>query len=169
MRVREPDIRFEAEIRAPIGVVFQQGATEATEDGGVEGVDVVRRRREAHLSIGEVEHEVFPLVLHVGGLEPEEQGEPVEEVVVGLPCGERRPAEVADGAEGRGGSADLGEAEGGVVGEEVVDWDDVVNVVVLGALIHCCIRGDLRIYEDVCGGFCQGTKGFMCGGGGGGV
>ncbi|KAH6827700.1 pre-mRNA splicing factor domain-containing protein [Perilla frutescens var. hirtella] len=32
-----------------------------------------------HLSIGEVDHEVFLLVLHVGGLEPEEQSEPVEQ------------------------------------------------------------------------------------------
>lgn len=63
---------------------------------------------------------------------------------MGLPWRERRATEVADGAERGGGSADLGKAEGGVVREEVVDWDDVVNVVVLGSLIHCCIRGDLR-------------------------
>lgn len=39
---------------------------------------------------------MLPLVVDVGGLEPEEKGKPVEEVVVRLPWGERRPAEVAD-------------------------------------------------------------------------
>lgn len=72
VRVGEPDIRLEVEIGAPIGVVLQQRAAEPAEDGRVERVDVVRRRREAHLSVGEVEHDVLPLVLHVGRLEPEE-------------------------------------------------------------------------------------------------
>lgn len=86
---------------------------------------------------------MLPLVFDVGGLEPEEKGKPIEEVVVLLPWGERRPAEVANRAEGGGGGADLGEAEGGVVSEEVVDWDNVENVIVLGPLIHRGIRGDL--------------------------
>lgn len=43
------------------------------------------------------------------------------------PRDERRFREVADGAEGGGGGADLREAEGGVVGQEVVDGDNVVD------------------------------------------
>lgn len=86
---------------------------------------------------------MLPLVPDVGALEPEEEGKPVEEVVVGLPWGKRRAAEVTDGAECGSGGADFGEAEGGVVREEVVDWDNVVNIVLLSswrALIHCGIR-----------------------------
>lgn len=97
---------------------------------------------------------MLPLVVDVGGLEPEEKGKPIEEVVVLLPWGERRPAEVANRAEGGGGGADLGEAEGGVVSEEVVDWDNVENVIVLGPLIHRGIRGDLAFG----GGFCEGVE-----------
>lgn len=99
-----------------MSVVVEELAAEFAEDGGVEGVDVVRRWLEAHLSVGEVEDEVFPLVLDVVGLEAEEGAEPVEEVHVVAPCVEGRFAEVTDGTEGGGGSTDFGEAEGRVVG-----------------------------------------------------
>lgn len=118
-------------------------AAEAPENTWVEGVDVVRRRREAHLSIGEVEHKVLPLVVDAGGLEPEEEGKPVQEVVHGIPWSERGPTEVADGAESGGGGPNLGKAERGVVSEEVVNWDNVVNLFILRPcrpLIHCIIR-----------------------------
>lgn len=46
---------------------------------------------------------------------------------MGEPWDERGLPEVADGAEGGGGGADFGIAEGGVVGEEVVNGDDVVG------------------------------------------
>ena len=71
---------------------------------------------------------MLALVADVVALEPEEEGEPVEEVHVRVPLPERRPPQVADGAECCGGGADLGEPEGGVVGEEVVDGDDVVRL-----------------------------------------
>lgn len=126
--IGDPDVGLLAEVGAPIGVVFEELLAEAAEDSGVEGVDVVRRRSESHLSVGEVEDEMLPLVPNIVALEPEEEGEPVEEVVVRLPLGERRSPEVSDGEEGGGGGADLGEAEGGVVVEEVVDGDDVVRL-----------------------------------------
>ncbi|RYR46297.1 hypothetical protein Ahy_A07g032031 isoform D [Arachis hypogaea] len=53
-------------------------------------------REKAHLSIGEVEELVLALVTDVIVLEVEEEGEPVEEVHVGVPSG--REAEVTDGA-----------------------------------------------------------------------
>lgn len=44
-----------------------------------------------------------------------------------LPLG--RKVKVTDGVEGGEGSADFGEAEGGVVsGEGVVEWEDVVGL-----------------------------------------
>lgn len=45
-----------------------------------------------------MEYEVFSLVVDVGGLEAEEEAEPVEEVVVRLPRDEGWFAEVSDGA-----------------------------------------------------------------------
>lgn len=39
----------------------------------VEAVDVVGGRLKAHLSVGQVKHEVFSLVADVVGLEPEEE------------------------------------------------------------------------------------------------
>lgn len=118
-------------------------ATKSPENARVERVDVVRGRRKAHLSIGEVEHKVLPLVVDAGGLEPEKEREPVQEVVHRVPCRVRGATEVAYGAEGGGGGTDLREAERGVVSEEVMDWDNVVNLLFLrpwGALIHCIIR-----------------------------
>lgn len=43
-------------------VVAEEFTSEMAEDGGVEGIDVVRRRLEAHLGVGEMEDEVFALV-----------------------------------------------------------------------------------------------------------
>lgn len=131
--IGDPDVGLLPQVGAPLGVVLQQLLPEAADDGGVEGVDVVRGRGEAHLKVGEVEDEVLPLVADAVRLEPEEEGQPVEEVVVGPPRREGRPPEVADGAEGGGGGADLGEAEGGVVGEEVVDGDYVVDLLLAAA------------------------------------
>lgn len=132
--IGDPDIGLLPQVGAPLGVVLQQLLPEAADDAGFEGVDVVRGRGEAHLEVGEVEDEVLPLVADAVRLEAEEEGEPVEEVVVGPPRGEGRPPEVADGAEGGGGGADLGEAEGGVVGEEVVDGDYVVDLLLAAAV-----------------------------------
>lgn len=53
--VGDPDVGFAAEERAPVGVVVEELATEAAEDGGVEGVNVVRGRIETHLCVGQVE------------------------------------------------------------------------------------------------------------------
>lgn len=72
---------------------------------------------------------MFPLVADVVGLEAEEGTEPIEEVHVGEPRRVLRPAEVADGADGGGSGADLGEPEGRVVSEEVVDWYNVVHFI----------------------------------------
>lgn len=72
---------------------------------------------------------MLALVADVVLLEPEEEGKPVQEVHVWPPLPERRRPQVADGAECCGGGADLGEPEGWVVGEEVVDGDDVVGLV----------------------------------------
>ncbi|KAL2502637.1 hypothetical protein Fot_36485 [Forsythia ovata] len=74
-------------VRALVGVVLKEGAAEATE------INVVRRRGELHLSIRQMKDYVFPLVPYIGGLKPIEQCKPVEEFVVGLPQGERRPPE----------------------------------------------------------------------------
>lgn len=125
--IGDPDVGLLPEVGAPVGVVLQQLLPEATDDAEVEGVDVVRGRGEAHLEIGEVEDEVLPLVPDVVLLEAEEEAEPVEQVIVRAPQGVRRLAEVADGAQGGAGCTDLREVEGGVVGSDVVDWDDVVR------------------------------------------
>ena len=52
--VGDPDVGLLAEVGAPGGVVLEELAAEAPEHAGVKGVDVVRRRHEAHLSVGEV-------------------------------------------------------------------------------------------------------------------
>ena len=155
--IRDPDVRLPPEVRAPARVVTEELAAETADDGGIEGIDVIRRRREAHLGVGEVEDEVLALVADVVLLEAEEEGEPVEEVVVGAPLDVGGAAEVSDGFEGGGGGADLGVAEGGVVGEEVVDGDDVV-----GLVVDCArrrgpsgLRGDGAVAEahsSMCGG-----------------
>ncbi|KAK9106133.1 hypothetical protein Scep_022977 [Stephania cephalantha] len=75
----EPDLVFLAEVGAPGGVVGEEAAAEAAEDGGVKGVDGVGRGLEAHLGVGEVEDEVLPLVANVVALEPEEDAQPVPE------------------------------------------------------------------------------------------
>lgn len=122
----EPDTGLNGEIRAPVGVVTEEVFTEGTEDGGFEGVYVVWGRVETHLSIGEMEDEMLALVANVVVLEAEEESEPIEEVHVRLPSG--REAKVADDAESGECGADFGEAEGRVVGVEVVvEWDDVVG------------------------------------------
>ncbi|KAK9084371.1 hypothetical protein Scep_030842 [Stephania cephalantha] len=61
----EPDLGFLAEVGAPGGVVGEEAAAEADEDGGVEGVDGVGRGLEAHLGVGEVEDEVLSLFASV--------------------------------------------------------------------------------------------------------
>ena len=52
--IGDPDIGFLAEIGAPAGVVPEELPPKLAQNGGVQGVDVVRRRRESHLSVGEV-------------------------------------------------------------------------------------------------------------------
>lgn len=127
--VGDPDIGFGSQVGAPGGVVPEEGGAEGAEDGRVELVDGVGGRGEAHLGVGEVEEEVLPLVAGAVALEAEEEGEPVEEVHVGVPL--RWEGEAAEGAEGGDGGADFGVAEGGVVGEVVVEGDDVVGFVVV--------------------------------------
>lgn len=128
--VGDPDVGFFPEVGAPGGVVFQELLPEPPEYAGVERVDVVRRRREAHLSVGEVKDQMLALVPNVVALETEEEREPIKEVVVLPPLPERRSTEVADGAKRRGGGTDLREAEGRVVSEEVVHGNDVERLFV---------------------------------------
>lgn len=92
----DPDVGFVSEEGAPGGVVLEEFAAEAAEDGGVEGVNVVGRRGEVHLGVGEVEYEVLSLVANVVVLEAEEGTEPVEEVHVVVPLDEGRFTEVSD-------------------------------------------------------------------------
>ncbi|KAL2532343.1 Uncharacterized protein Adt_05694 [Abeliophyllum distichum] len=115
MRIRKPDVGLEVKVRAPVGVVLKEGAAEATENGGIESINVVRRRGEPHLSIRQMKDYVFPLVPYVGGLKPKEQCKPVEKVVVGLPRGERRPPEVPYSTESGSSGANLRVTNGGVV------------------------------------------------------
>lgn len=68
---------------------------------------------------------MFPLISNAVSLETEEETEPVYEVHGVVPLVERRFAEVPGGAQGGGRGAYLWEAEGGVVGEEAVNWNDV--------------------------------------------
>lgn len=126
--IGDPDIGFLAEIGAPVGVVLEELPPKLAQNGGVQGVDVVRRRREAHLSVGEVENEVLALVANVVVLEAEEEGEPVQEVHVRSPLVVRRLPEVADGSERGGNGSDLRESERRVLREEVVDGDYVVRI-----------------------------------------
>lgn len=121
----EADLRPLPQIRAPRAVILQELHAEAAEDAGVEAVGGGGRRLQAHLGVGQVEHQVFPLVPHVVALEAEEEAEPVEEVHGVVPWVERRFAEVAGGAEGFGRGADLWNPEGRVVEEEVVYRNDV--------------------------------------------
>lgn len=125
--IRDPDVGLLSEVGAPGVVVTEELLAELAQNPGVEGVDVVRGRREAHLCIGEVEDEVLPLVPDVVLLEAEEEGQPVEEVHMRGPLAVRRLAEFPHSSERSSDGADLREAEGGVVGEEVVDGDDVVG------------------------------------------
>ena len=72
----------------------------------VQGADVVLRRREAHLNVGEVENKVLALVANVVTLEAEEEGKPVQEVHVRGPLVVRRLLEVADGSKRSGNLSD---------------------------------------------------------------
>lgn len=98
MAVGKPNVGFETEERAPGRVVFKKLTSETTEDGWVKGVNVVRRRRETHLSISEVKYNVFPLVTDVRILKAEEKGEPVKEVIVRFPRCKWRSPQVTNGA-----------------------------------------------------------------------
>lgn len=98
MPVGNPNVGLFPQIRAPLGVILEQLTAELPQNGAVEGVDIVRGRVEAHLSVGEMEDDVLALVANVVVLEAKEQGEPVEEVHVGLPLGVWGTPEVSDGA-----------------------------------------------------------------------
>ncbi|KAJ1434549.1 hypothetical protein SESBI_05417 [Sesbania bispinosa] len=135
--IGEPDVGFGAEERAPGCIVAEEFEAERAEDGGVEGVEGVRERGEAHLGVGEVKDEVLALVANVVVLEAEEEGEPVEEVHgAGVPSWGRGRTEVTDEAESGGGGAYFREAEGRVVGgvEGVMEGDDVVGLDVVVAM-----------------------------------
>lgn len=75
---------------------------------------------------------MLPLITDVVFLKAEEESEPVKQVIVRSPLAERRTAEVTDGAKCSGSGTDFGETEGGMVGKEVVDWDDVVGLFLVG-------------------------------------
>ena len=105
------DIGFLAEIGAPVGVVLEELPPKLAQNGGVKGVDVVRRRREAHLSVSEVENEVLALVVNTVVLEAQEEGEPIHEVHVRGPLVVWRLTEVADGSERGGNGSNLWEFE----------------------------------------------------------
>lgn len=51
MGVRKPNVGLEVKVRAPVGVVLQEVAAEAPENRWIESINVIRRRRETHLSI----------------------------------------------------------------------------------------------------------------------
>ncbi|KAF1896973.1 hypothetical protein Lal_00034674 [Lupinus albus] len=109
-----------------VTVVFKKLPSEAAENVSIEGVDVVRRRSEAHLSVSEVEDDMLALVANVVTLEPEEKSKPVKNIVVWLPLGKRRSPEVSDSTESCCGGTDFRETEGRMVSKEVMDGDDVV-------------------------------------------
>lgn len=69
---REYHVRFQAEERAPRGVVVEELPPEPPEYAGVEGVHDGGGRIEAHLRVGEVENQMLPLVPRVVELEPEQ-------------------------------------------------------------------------------------------------
>lgn len=98
MPVLEPDVGSLPHVGAPRLVVGEQVAAEAPEDGGVQEVRRLWRRRDAHLQVGQVEDEVLPLVPHVVALESEVAAQPVQEVHAVLPVPVRRPPEFPDGA-----------------------------------------------------------------------
>lgn len=81
-RIVDPDARSTAKIRAPASVVLQKAAPESAENAGVEGIDVVRRRSETHLSISKMKNKVLPLISDVVLLEAKEVAKPVEDVVL---------------------------------------------------------------------------------------
>ena len=68
---------------------------------------------------------MLTLVTNVILLETKEEGEPIKEVHVGEPLGERRFAEVADGAQCSSSGSYLREVGRRAFDEEVVDGDDV--------------------------------------------
>nr|CAB3473849.1 unnamed protein product [Digitaria exilis] len=111
------------------GVLAVHGGllADSARDAGVERVGEVGGG-EAHLRVGEEEHEVLPLVPDVVALEAEEGAEPVHEVVVGAPLRVGRRAQAPDRPQRRRGRAHLGEPQRRVVGEEVVDGEDVVGL-----------------------------------------
>lgn len=128
--VGDPDVGLLPEVGAPRPVVFQQLPAEPPEHAGVKRVDVVRRRREAHLSVGEVENQMLALVPNVVTLESEKKRKPIEEVHVLPPLPERGSSEVPNCPQRRHRRADLGEAERRVVCEEVVQGNDVERLIV---------------------------------------
>uniref|UniRef100_A0A8R7PSF9 Uncharacterized protein n=1 Tax=Triticum urartu TaxID=4572 RepID=A0A8R7PSF9_TRIUA len=125
--VGDVDVGAAAEEAAPGGVVAEELPAEGARDAGLEGVGEVGGG-EAHLRVGEQEHEVLALVAHVVPLEAEEGAEPVHEVLVGAPLRVGRRAEAPHGPERGGGGPHLREAQRRVLREEVVDGQDVVGL-----------------------------------------
>lgn len=125
--VGDVDVGAAAEEAAPRGVVAEELPAEGARDAGLEGVGEVGGG-EAHLRVGQQEHEVLALVPHVVPLEAEEGAEPVHEVLVRAPLRVGRRAEAPHRPERRRRRPHLGEAERRVLGEEVVDGYDVVGL-----------------------------------------
>lgn len=75
--IGKPDIRFQAEKGAPIGIVFQKLAAETAKNSGVEGVDIIRWWSQPHLGIGEMQDDMFPLIFHIGRLKTKEESQPI--------------------------------------------------------------------------------------------
>ena len=72
---------------------------------------------------------MFTLVANVVLLEPEEEGQPIKQVHVREPLSERRFTKVSNRVEGGGGGANLRVPERRVIGEKVVDGNDVVGFI----------------------------------------
>jgi hypothetical protein len=121
------DVGAAAEEAAPRGVVAEQLPPDLARDAGLERVGEVGGG-ETHLRVGEEEHEVLPLVPDVVALEAEESAEPVHEVLVGTPLREGRRTEPAHRSQRRRGRPQLGEPQRRVLGEEIVDGNDVVGL-----------------------------------------
>nr|CAB3477896.1 unnamed protein product [Digitaria exilis] len=124
------------------GVVAEQLLADSARDAGVERVGEIGGG-EAHLRVGEEEHEVLPLVPDVVALEAEEGAEPVHEVVVGAPLRVGRRAQAPDRPQRRRGRAHLREPQRRVVGEEVVDGEDVVGLAAARGRRRCGGRAAL--------------------------
>lgn len=104
MAAGKTNLRPFPQIRAPRIVILQELHAELAKDAGVKVVGGGGRRVQAHLGVGQVEHQMLPLIPNVVSLKAEEEAEPVQQVHGVVPWVERRFAEVPGGSQcgGRG-------------------------------------------------------------------